>query len=459
MRQERGASYQRHPHLHHPGGRSLPAHKIPYIDRRPAAAYPQAHQQRFTLSYANPSYYTMAAQASAGDAATQGLQHDRDSHRPHTPVLTSQPQLYHPQSGHSFPSQSFFYDEYFNYHAEEATLFNPSQDVPAQDAVPRSKETLALPCAPTCLPVIANNITASQTAASGADVPIMPLVLTNVDTKMFEPVEREHWQRASLDFSVGNDNDAFAMSPSSTDDTSLGPFTPHDISGFPEATLRRISHDLSSSFDSSGTDMFEEHGPDMKFSSFSDVGSTMGARIGSQATHYAGLPFPGGDSFGELRAPSLNDLPLNEGSFRDIDGLPPIFPAITPVPEEHDGSVTSRTAPKTKRRRSSEKERESALRETRDQFLLDRREEGFTYKDIKAMGNFFEAESTLRGRVRVLTKDRSERVRKPVWTEGDVSATFLLNIADDTDCDLTDSTPPPWSRQRQEAPYGRSVQP
>ena len=60
------------------------------------------------------------------------------------------------------------------------------------------------------------------------------------------------------------------------------------------------------------------------------------------------------------------------------------------------------------------------MRERRDQYLLDRREEGYTYKDIKVMGNFSEAESTLRGRVRVLTKDRSERVRRPVWTESDV---------------------------------------
>jgi hypothetical protein len=167
--------------------------------------------------------------------------------------------------------------------------------------------------------------------------------------------------------------------------------------------------------------MFEEHGRDIKVPLFNDVGSAIGTHFGGQSTHYGGLPFPG-SSLRELPTTTPGDLPLNEGSFRDVDGLPPIFPSITPLSEEHDGSITSRTAPKTKRRRSSGKDREAVSREQRDQYLLDRREEGFTYKDIKAMGNFFEAESTLRGRVRVLTKDRSKRVRKPVWTESDVGA-------------------------------------
>ena len=44
-----------------------------------------------------------------------------------------------------------------------------------------------------------------------------------------------------------------------------------------------------------------------------------------------------------------------------------------------------------------------------------------SYKDIKRMGNFREAESTLRGRFRTLTKSKDQRVRKPQWQERDVS--------------------------------------
>lgn len=60
-------------------------------------------------------------------------------------------------------------------------------------------------------------------------------------------------------------------------------------------------------------------------------------------------------------------------------------------------------------------------RRDRDQFLLDMRKRGFTYKQIKLEGKFVEAESTLRGRVRTLTKEKCQRVRKPQWQKRDVS--------------------------------------
>ncbi|KAK0639505.1 hypothetical protein B0T16DRAFT_463172 [Cercophora newfieldiana] len=55
-----------------------------------------------------------------------------------------------------------------------------------------------------------------------------------------------------------------------------------------------------------------------------------------------------------------------------------------------------------------------------DKFLVESRELGMTYKDIRAKGGFTEAESTLRGRYRTLTKSREERVRKPGWSETDI---------------------------------------
>lgn len=64
---------------------------------------------------------------------------------------------------------------------------------------------------------------------------------------------------------------------------------------------------------------------------------------------------------------------------------------------------------------------ESTAPRDRDQYLLSMRARGLSYKEIKRRGRFTEAESTLRGRVRVLTKDKSERVRRPEWTNNDVS--------------------------------------
>lgn len=68
----------------------------------------------------------------------------------------------------------------------------------------------------------------------------------------------------------------------------------------------------------------------------------------------------------------------------------------------------------------------AAHRLTRDAFLLEHRRAGISYKEIKRRGRFREAESTLRGRVRVLTKEKWQRVRKPEWFDDDVCPPFLM---------------------------------
>ena len=55
-----------------------------------------------------------------------------------------------------------------------------------------------------------------------------------------------------------------------------------------------------------------------------------------------------------------------------------------------------------------------------DTQLVYLRQRGVSYKTIKSQLNLDEAESTLRGRFRTLTKPKNERLRKPVWTEEDV---------------------------------------
>ncbi|KAM3515315.1 hypothetical protein MY11210_001056 [Beauveria gryllotalpidicola] len=61
-------------------------------------------------------------------------------------------------------------------------------------------------------------------------------------------------------------------------------------------------------------------------------------------------------------------------------------------------------------------------RNAQNAFLIDARARGMSYKEIRLKGGFTEAESTLRGRHRMLTKDKDSRVRKPEWTETDVSS-------------------------------------
>jgi hypothetical protein len=77
-------------------------------------------------------------------------------------------------------------------------------------------------------------------------------------------------------------------------------------------------------------------------------------------------------------------------------------------------------------KRDSAREREAEAvdlsdRTSKDDFLVKQKQLGMTYKEIRRKGGFTEAESTLRGRYRTLTKVREARVRKPEWAEKDVS--------------------------------------
>ena len=65
---------------------------------------------------------------------------------------------------------------------------------------------------------------------------------------------------------------------------------------------------------------------------------------------------------------------------------------------------------------------DSCAREAKDEFLVKSKLSGMSYKDIKIAGQFSEAESTLRGRFRALTKPKDSRLRRPQWTGPDVSA-------------------------------------
>ncbi|KAI5801167.1 hypothetical protein EDC01DRAFT_780894 [Geopyxis carbonaria] len=55
-----------------------------------------------------------------------------------------------------------------------------------------------------------------------------------------------------------------------------------------------------------------------------------------------------------------------------------------------------------------------------DAQLVYYRQMGVSYKTIKAKLGLDEAESTLRGRYRTLTKPKNERLRKPVWSDEDI---------------------------------------
>ncbi|KAI1618274.1 hypothetical protein EDD36DRAFT_459927 [Exophiala viscosa] len=61
---------------------------------------------------------------------------------------------------------------------------------------------------------------------------------------------------------------------------------------------------------------------------------------------------------------------------------------------------------------------------SKDTLLLRCKAQGMSYRQIKELGKFEEAESTLRGRYRALTKPREARLRKPEWGEREVHLLF-----------------------------------
>ncbi|KAK1780884.1 hypothetical protein QBC45DRAFT_371230 [Copromyces sp. CBS 386.78] len=90
----------------------------------------------------------------------------------------------------------------------------------------------------------------------------------------------------------------------------------------------------------------------------------------------------------------------------------------------HPSSSSSNNTSNTKRRAqglpATATDHLKRARAEQDALLVRLRKQGKSYKQIAQIGRFTEAESTLRGRYRTLTKSREERVRKPEWTDKDL---------------------------------------
>ncbi|KAM0436662.1 hypothetical protein ACHAPT_002371 [Fusarium lateritium] len=67
-------------------------------------------------------------------------------------------------------------------------------------------------------------------------------------------------------------------------------------------------------------------------------------------------------------------------------------------------------------------------RDDMDRYIMECRNIGASYKEIREVGGFKEAESTLRGRYRTITKLPQERVRRPRWTVADARILFTATM-------------------------------
>jgi hypothetical protein len=403
MQNQRAVNFTSNRGAFHPSHATFPDYLQSQLASWRSSSFHPYHQRHYTQPYT----MNTNTQQDSGDNGTWVRAHSgREENEPLTSAWANI-HLSHPQPEQSYGHQSFFADN-MDYHPEEAALF-----IPLSGPVPRSMEALTPSYAP------------PATRESDASTATR-LLQTNVDAAQYGPVFQEDWRRASIDF-----DDEDAPSPALTEATSHGPFTPNgydgDFGGLGLAAMRQLSHELSSSYDSLSSDPLEGMFKDVTVSSIRAFDpweiskacrtTTTQASIGIQyaplsSNSLAGLPMLAARSM--HRTVASDEKPsLSQGSFRDVDGLP--TEASTPSSEHTRLRATTQLlsiAPAVTESSNS--------RKSRNQYLLDMREKGFTYREIKDSGDFDEAESTLRGRVRVLTKARSERVRKPEWTDRDV---------------------------------------
>ncbi|KAI1467051.1 uncharacterized protein F4812DRAFT_459902 [Daldinia caldariorum] len=110
------------------------------------------------------------------------------------------------------------------------------------------------------------------------------------------------------------------------------------------------------------------------------------------------------------KRPALPQLP------GDHEQSPQKVRVAQPKQERHDAAPQGSEGSPARGRSS----RSSGVRSAKDEFLVRSKLAGMTYREIRRLGNFTEAESTLRGRFRTLTKDKEARVRKPEWQDNDI---------------------------------------
>jgi hypothetical protein len=132
----------------------------------------------------------------------------------------------------------------------------------------------------------------------------------------------------------------------------------------------------------------------------------------------SGLPYPHCDTVGlssESNTMQQGLHPVSVGQTVSYDTAPTRAGLV----DEIDTLSSTESLTRTPARSSQRDNPKNAL-------LIQCKEQGMSYKDIKALGGFEEAESTLRGRYRTLTKPKEERVRRPKWSGRDVSSLHQL---------------------------------
>lgn len=277
-----------------------------------------------------------------------------------------------------------------------------------------------------------------------ASTPPMSILSTPVDATQYEIVPDTEWVWSSTDYASSSHSSV--RTESTGPRTPLSPHTAETSQSSYFSTGYQGSPSLAaiSKMDGTGSDMFPSTVPrDLAYCPCADCNVPMAPHqmASSWSLNQSHTSFSGSLPRYSSSAPSATGLPVNffnpsqtgPAPFVPRQVSPPSTSSLmdlerqsseTTTEEDFDDSGSESDEPNV----NDQAVNDATHRQKRDSFLLSMRRQNYSYKDIKELGNFREAESTLRGRVRVLTKDKSERVRKPEWDSNDVRLRCRLSI-------------------------------
>lgn len=311
-----------------------------------------------------------------------------------------------------FPS--CFADNFHCYRPEEAALYNPVATglvaLPPM-VCPQHQDDAKMEKADS---PFSRAYTLSPIGGNGFDMPTTGAVRTHVDPAQYETVHRDDWNLARI---CAEDEEEELASPSTVE--SPGARTPgfNDLDCAAPRQDCMPTNSLATSFGSNMSDMFTGYRNDLF-----GVGGHATSIHGPQAQpRYVSAP-----DYSGLGISGLPSVPTTLGAIHS-NPAPAVAPAeifrhpsimsASSFADSHRGSFSSDGDLPSR----SEGVSESTKRSQKDQQLVELRNQGKSYKQIKSLTGWSEAESTLRGRMRVLTKPKQDRVRKPEWEVRDVS--------------------------------------
>ena len=322
---------------------------------------------------------------------------------------------------HTLPSYGYFADGMFHYRDDNSVCEELSHHVLAQPPVVPNYGFRPILSA-TNPPQGSEYATSEAETEHALKIQVPSVLEQAVNVQHFSPVSDDDWARASIEYE--------GTSPASIQSSADSPMTPGSSNGsfsFTDHVVRDVSYADNTAMRSFFGREAGEAKPALPMLMPAMPQATPSQPLGfPQATEgytYAGLPqihqlpMPAAP-YGYTSLHELADAYPRARQLTATSPQPTVSDTVTGrIPSEH-GSTISHTS-------SSDAPSDGAVSDDygakRDRALLEGRAANWPYGRIKSYYNLRDADSTLRGRYRVLTKDKEERPRRPQWTAHDVS--------------------------------------